>query len=156
VKSSVVKIPAHANNGNSNPTNSRNYSAAVACLSSIGDNYFVSGGSDNSLVLCDIRMSSSSGEINGEGSGAADSQCIVDQYQHCRNGIYSLCVIGNNCVAVGDGVGMVLVYDVTKSGNEALKYGLSASSNGGVRGITCLDGKIVTAAEDGKVLIYSY
>jgi WD40 repeat protein len=131
--------------------NSRNYSAAVACLSSIGDNYFVSGGSDNSLVLCDIRMSSSSGETE-----TADSQCVVDQYQHCRNGVYSLCVIGNNCVAIGDGIGMVLVYDITQSGNEALKYGLSASSNGGVRGITCLDGKIVTAAEDGKVLVYSY
>lgn len=94
-------------------------------------------------------MTSSSGET-------ANSQCIVDHYQHCRNGVYSLCVIGNNCVVVGDGVGMVLIYDVTQNGSEALKYGLSASSSGGVRGITCLDGKIVTAAEDGKVLVYSY
>jgi WD40 repeat protein len=136
----------------------KNYSAAVACLSSIGDNYLVSGGSDNSLVLSDLRMSASSSisDDSGDADTTSGAHCIVDRYQHCHNGIYSLCVVGNNCVAVGDGVGMVLVYDITKTGNEGLKYGLHASSNGGVRGVTCLDGKIVTAAEDGKVLIYSY
>lgn len=94
-------------------------------------------------------MSSTSDDI-------ADSSCILEQHQHCQNGVYSLCIIGNNCVAVGDGMGMVLFYDITKSGNDSLMYGLHASRSGGVRGITSLCNKIITAAEDGKALVYSY
>ena len=117
-------------------------------------NYLVTGGSDNSLILSDIR----GGETNS----------IIKKYQHSKNGIYSICVIGENCIVSGDGVGTVLVYDINGgNGNDdnnngynddynGLKYGLNACSNGGIRGITCLDGKLVSIGEDGKVLIYSY
>lgn len=57
------------------------------------------------------------------------------------------------------------MYDINGRNNDyndryndynGLKYGLNACSNGGIRGITCLDGKLVSIGEDGKVLIYSY
>jgi hypothetical protein len=51
---------------------------------------------------------------------------------------------------------MLLVYDIYESGNSALKYGLGASGSGAVRAVTCMDGKIVSACEDGNVVIHSY
>ena len=81
---------------------------------------------------------------------------VVESYEHHNNGIYSLCGIGNRCVVSGDGVGMLLVYDIFESGNNALKYGLGASGAGAVRAVTYLDGKIVSACEDGNVVIHSY
>lgn len=130
-------------------------------MATLSDNYIITGGSDDNVILFDIRRglsagSGSGGESDSVSVTASTAQCLVSRYQYSRNGLYSLCVVGSSCVMAGDGVGMVLVYDITKSDQEALQYGLSASSSGGVRGMACLEGKLVTAAEDGKVLIYSY
>lgn len=115
-------------------------------------NYLVTGGSDNSLVLSDIRR--------GESNSNDSSHAIVRKYQHSKNGIYSICIIGESCIVSGDGVGTLLVYNINEDDNcddyNGLKYGLNACSNGGIRGITCLDGKLVSIGEDGKVLVYSY
>lgn len=88
--------------------------------------------------------------------GGSGSYSVVESYEHHNNGIYSLCTVGDRCVISGDGVGMLLVYDIFEAGNSALKYGLGASGNGAVRAVTCVDGKIVSACEDGNVVIHSY
>jgi hypothetical protein len=88
--------------------------------------------------------------------GGSGSFSVVESYEHHNNGIYSLCTVGSRGVISGDGVGMILVYDIFESGNAALKYGLGASGQGAVRAVTCLDGKIVSACEDGNVVVHKY
>ena len=80
------------------------------------------------------------------------------RFENQRNCVYSLCAIGDSCVFVGDGVGMMFCYDVL-SGSErsALKYGIQASSSGAVRCIVPVgNGSVAAAGEDGKILIFSY
>jgi hypothetical protein len=40
--------------------------------------------------------------------------------------------------------------------NNCLKYGIRASQKGAVRTINCVNNKIITGNEDGKVLIFDY
>jgi hypothetical protein len=68
------------------------------------------------------------------------------------------------CVFSSDAAGMVLCYDIvgeyvddkTTSSGCGLRYGLSASSRGGVRAIGCVGGKLIAGGDDGKVLMYEY
>jgi hypothetical protein len=52
---------------------------------------------------------------------------------------------------------MLLAYDcVGISGDPGVKYGLGASGQGAVRGITSIGNGVIAAGEDGKVLSYLF
>lgn len=162
-KNVVQRIAAHTSDGGGGSSGGfdtsigppkSSYAAAVACLAcTAGDGeggvgggglgHVISGGSDSAVKVLDLR-------------GGAGSFSVVESFEHHNNGIYSLCTIGNRCVVSGDGVGMLLVYDIFESGNNALKYGLGASGAGAVRAVTCVEGKLVSACEDGNVVIHNY
>ena len=84
----------------------------------------------------------------------------VSLWSHSRNGIYSLCSVGDECMLVGDGVGKLLCYSLlegdVENADRAIKYGVGASSKGAVRSINCLGGKVTACGEDGKVLVLDY
>jgi WD40 repeat protein len=136
------KIPAHIRADKKNPNMMKG--AAISCLGKLsgrgsGLSYIVTGGADNSIVLMDARKSFE----------------IIERWENAKNCIYSLCVVGDNCIFVGDGAGMLLCYDVLSS--NALKFGLGSSEMGGVRTINCTaNGKIITGNEDGKSIVYSF
>lgn len=162
-KGAVQRIPTHS-------SKELQYSAAVTCLISSAnengqhvvrnnvDGYIVAGGMDNHVVVLDPRR----------------IETIVEfqKWNHCRNGVYSLCMIGDRCIVAGDGKGMLLVYDIlagevveeafssstydSMDRVQPLKYGLGASSSGAVRCVVNVDNKIVACGEDGKVLVYEY
>lgn len=134
-----------------------------------------SGGGGASAISC-MAVTSSRGSssdatyiITGSGSPADSSLVVTDirqdfrpvsRWDHHRNGVYSLCVVGDQCVMSGDGMGTLLCHHLLASEldypRNCLKYGIGASEQGAVRSINCLNGKVVTAGEDGKVMIYSY
>jgi hypothetical protein len=119
-------------------------------------NYIITGGGspqDSRLMVLDARM------IHDDG------RCpLIQSWEGHNNGIYSLCVIGDDVVLSGDGVGMLHCHHLIPNAEEleargsdnGLVYGLGASSQGAVRSIHCLSGKIVTAGEDGKALVFDY
>jgi len=164
-KNVVQRIPVHTSDGTGGSNGGgfdtsmgpppRSYAAAVACLACLageggeggvgggGLGYVVSGGSESAIKILDVR-------------GGSGSFSVVESYEHHNNGIYSLCAVGSRGVISGDGVGMLLVYDIYESGNGALKYGLGTSGSGAVRAVTVMDGKVVSACEDGNVVIHSF
>lgn len=116
-------------------------------------NYIVTGGgspSDSRLCVIDARMLNVS----------SDAPPVLAQYNHHRNGIYSLCIVGDDVVLSGDGMGTLLCHHLVEGdvddSRACLKYGLGASAAGAVRAINCLSNKVVTAGEDGKVLVFDY
>lgn len=148
---------------------------AISCMSTVGSrgssggtNYIITGSGsppDSSVAVTDIRSSFKP----------------VIRWTHQQNGVYSLCAVGEECVLSGDGRGMLfsnhlLLAEEETGGmdfsfndrggkgfsgeidgdNKSLKYGLGASEMGAVRSINCVNGKVVTAGEDGKVLIFDY
>lgn len=107
--------------------------------------------------------------VTGGGSATDSRLCVLDARQsftpvaywdHHRNGIYSMCIVGDDVVLSGDGVGNLLCHHLLSESldepRDCLKYGLGASSAGAVRSINCLNGKVVTAGEDGKVIVFDY
>jgi len=140
----INKIPAHIKNDKKNPSMLKG--ASISCIGKlstrgVGLSYIVTCGADNSLVLMDARKSFE----------------IIEKWEHAKNCIYSLCVVGDRSIFIGDGAGMLLCYDVLSSNNNSLKYGLGASEIGGVRTINCSNnGKIITGSEDGKALCFSF
>jgi hypothetical protein len=107
--------------------------------------------------------------VTGSGSPSDSSLAVIDvrqgfkpvtRWEHHRNGVYSLCVAGDECILSGDGMGTLLCHNLLASEFEyprnCLKYGIGASEQGAVRSIQCLNGKVVTAGEDGKVMIFDY
>ena len=138
----------------------------VACMSvvysrgSSGDvSHIITGGGgaqDSSLAVLDARRSFQP----------------VCRWDHHQNGIYSLCVVGDECILSGDGVGTLMCHHLLsgeaqsmaggggRGGGggdaESLRYGIGASEMGGIRSINCVNGKVVTAGEDGKVLVFDY
>ena len=108
-----------------------------------GAGYVVTGGADSVVAVTDLR-------------GGVGNYGVVDKHAHHHGGLYSLCVVGDCCVLSGDGQGMLMAYDVTQSGRDALRYGLGASSSGAVRAITSVDGMVIACGEDGNVMVYSY
>lgn len=129
-------------------------SCAISCMamtssrgSSSDASYIITGSGspeDSSLVVLDLRR---------------DCQ-PVSRWDHHRNGVYSLCLVGDSCVLSGDGMGTLLCHHLLESELDyprtCLKYGIGASEVGAVRAINCLNGKIVAAGEDGNVMIYDY
>lgn len=116
-------------------------------------NYIITGGgsaSDSRLCVIDARMLGE--DVN--------TPPLLAQYDHHRNGIYSLCVVGDDVVLSGDGVGTLLCHHLIEGdvddGRACLKYGLGASATGAVRSIHCLGNKVVTAGEDGKAMVFDY
>jgi hypothetical protein len=99
--------------------------------------YLATAGADNSVVILDCRSSFRE----------------VYRWSHHDNCIYSMCAIGDGCIFTGDGMGMMLCYDIIRG---ELKYGLGACQNGAVRSIHCIDGKIVCGGEDGRAMVYAY
>jgi len=118
------------------------------------------GGGTSAVALVDLRQASDY------------RQQVVSLWSHSRNGVYSLCVVGDSCLLVGDGLGQLLSYALLGDGGETggkaagdvayssekqvLRYAVGASSKGAVRAIQCLAGKVVTAGEDGNVLVLDY
>lgn len=110
--------------------------------------YLATGGGsemDSSVALFDFRRSCEQ----------------VARWTQPRNGVYSLSVMGNDCILAGDGVGSLLCYGVQSGANlrdprQCLKYLVGASERGAVRAICCLENKVVTVGEDGKVLVFQY
>jgi WD40 repeat protein len=124
----------------------------MACTYSRGSsndmNYIITGGGspeDCRIVVLDSR----------------NNFQPVCSWDHHRNGVYSLCVVGDNAVFSGDGVGTVLCHrllesEMNSNPRTCLKYGMGASEKGAVRSIQCLQNKLVTCGEDGKVLIFDF
>lgn len=129
-------------------------SCAISCMamtssrgSSSDASYIITGSGspeDSSLVVMDLRQGCKP----------------VSRWDHHRNGVYSLCLVGDACVFSGDGMGTLLCHHLLESELEyprtCLKYGIGASEVGAVRAINCLNGKVVAAGEDGNVMIYDY
>jgi WD40 repeat protein len=126
-------------------------SAIYSRGSSSDMNYIITGGGspdDSRLMLLDIRQS---------------FQPVIS-WDHHRNGIYSLCVVGDNVVFSGDGVGTVLCHhlfspdpmDFAQDQRQCLKFGLGASEKGAVRSMQVIQNKLVTCGEDGKVLVFDF
>lgn len=132
----VMSLPVHA-------SQSKGVSAALACMVTLksrggGDvSTLVTGGSDNAIVVLDIRSNYDQ----------------IHRWVNHQNCVYTMLAVGESCVFSGDGMGMMLCYDVLGGG---LKYGLGASQNSAVKGIFCVKDSIVTAGEDGKVLVFDY
>jgi WD40 repeat protein len=154
-RNAVARIPSHTQEsvgGSSTAavaTLACTWSPAVQTGGGGVGGYILAGGSDSSVALIDPRVFSS-----GQGEDV-QAHAIVDRWSHHNNGIYSMCVVGSHCLFTGDGAGLMNCYDIFDGANP-LKYGLGASSQGAVQTITCVDGKIVAAGEDGNVLIFSY
>jgi len=129
-------------------------SCAISCMamtssrgSSSDASYIITGSGspqDSSLVVMDLRQGCKP----------------VSRWDHHRNGVYSLCLVGDSCVLSGDGMGTLLCHHLLESELEyprtCLKYGIGASEVGAVRAINCLNGKVVAAGEDGNVMVYDY
>lgn len=105
------------------------------------------------------------------GGGAADDSrlCVLDTrydfrpvaiWDHHRNGVYSICVVGDNAIFTGDGMGTLLCHELLESEfqypRNCLKFGLGASEKGAIRSIQCIQNKIITCGEDGNVLIFDF
>lgn len=121
-----------------------------------------------------VRGRGSSGDVSyiitGSGSPADSSIAVMDvrnsfqpvsRWNHQRNGVYSLCIVGEESVFSGDGAGTLLchsllTHELDDPGRACLKYGIGASEQGAVRSISCINGKLVTAGEDGKVMVFDY
>lgn len=147
-------------------------SSAISCLG-------VVGGKGSSSDLCYI--------VTGGGSAMDSSLSIIDirqgyqpitRYSHHRNGVYSLCIVGNETILSGDGMGTLFCHSLLTNNSSttatitlglcnnnsnnsiessrSLKYGIGASEQGAVRTINCLNNKVITSGEDGKVLIFDY
>ena len=87
----------------------------------------------------------------------------VEYLSYHRNGIYSICVVGDDTVLTGDGVGMLYCQNIQSllrggalNPQQCVRYGLGASEKGAIRAINCVGGRVVTTNEDGKVMIYDY
>lgn len=129
-------------------------SCAISCMamtssrgSSSDASYIITGSgspSDSSLVVMDLRQGCKP----------------VSRWDHHRNGVYSLCLVGDQCVFSGDGMGNLLCHHLLESEldypRSCLKYGIGSSEQGAVRAINCLNGKVVAAGEDGKVMVYDF
>lgn len=165
--SSAVARAGRGSTGRSAPSN--------PALNALPAGQVMSGGNPISVMSAFYNRGSSSDLsyiVTGGGSPADSRLCVIDPrnaYQpvmyldHHRNGVYSMCVVGDDTVFTGDGMGTLLchnLYDLMVNGNvnsrSALRYGLGACQNGAVRGINCLGGKIVTTNEDGKALVFDY
>ncbi len=134
-----TKIPTHVGKDGSK-------GSAIACITQLSNSrgssecsYVVSCGVDGKVVLLDARQ----------------SYRIVETYNHARNGCYAVSSVGESCVVVSDGAGMIYCYDIIS--NE-LKYGIGASERGAVRIISNPHNSnlLVTGNEDGKCLIFEY
>ena len=128
--------------------------SAIACMA-------VSSSRGSSTDACYI--------VTGSGSATDSSLVVIDirqgfrpvsRWDHHRNGVYSICIAGDQCVLSGDGLGTLLCHSLLGSElddpRSCLKYGIGASEQGAVRAIHCLNGKVVTAGEDGKVMVFDY
>lgn len=120
-----------------------------------------------------VRGRGSSGDVSyiitGSGSPEDSSIAVMDvrnsfqpisRWSHQRNGVYSLCIVGEESVFSGDGAGTLLCHSLLTheldDPRACLKYGIGASEQGAVRSISCINGKLVTAGEDGKVMVFDY
>lgn len=142
-------------------------------------NYVITCGGNNHdsrVLVHDLRMVSESNP----------NATVFYSSSHHSNGIYSSCIVGNDLFFIGDGNGMVMAHRFNSSNDQSnnlyshyliskaeekedryrnnrgnssggeLLYGLGSSSKGAVRGIECINGKLITANEDGNVLIFDY
>jgi WD40 repeat protein len=137
--------------------------------------YVVTSSADNTIALLDPRR-------NFE---------IMERYEHAKNSIYSICSVGDGCIFIGDGTGMMYCYDMVGCLDDpGLKYAIGASERGAVRClipsgpfykrffiylliyiyiyiyIYIINNKydiliiaslsVVSAGEDGKIIVFSY
>ena len=116
--------------------------------------HIVTGGADGSVVILDTRMNFTE----------------LHRWKYHKSSVTALYAVGDNCIFSGDALGMMHCYDIATSSNSnesilgidrdvegiGLRYGLGASENSAVKGICCIDRKIVTIGEDGKILIFIY
>jgi WD40 repeat protein len=116
---------------------------AVACLTFVGD--------DDSLVA----MAATDGALNVYDTRMGSTLHLTGRLVEAVGGIHSIAAPSADTVAIGDGRGMLLVYDIKRM---RLAYGLAACSSGPVKAISVFAdrNKIATAGEDGNVLVYSY
>jgi hypothetical protein len=123
---------------------------------------------------------------------SAAAAAVVTRWEHQRNGVYSLCLVGRECLLSGDGAGNLLAHAVLTGGrldgaieeiislsaatatggrsaaagsamnsrfaktSSSVVYGITASAQGAVRSINVVGNKVVTAGEDGNVLVFDY
>ncbi len=126
--------------------------SAISCMATVcargsSDVSYVitgSGGAGGSVVLLDARASFG----------------VVSEWSHHRNGVYSLCVVDDECVFSGDGAGNLLCHSVIASQldrpRDCVRYGIGSSEVGAVRAICCVGGKVAAAGEDGNVMVYDH
>lgn len=161
---SIAQVDVHASSSRSTTA----VVTAIACLNDPrgGDvNYITTGGSDGRVVVTDCRAMA----LNPR-----DRLIPVHSWEHHRAPVSSMALAGNGgCVFTSDAAGMVMCYDILGSDDNfvegghkpagrdggigiGLRYGLGASSQGGVRAVGCVGGKLVAGGDDGNVLLFSY
>lgn len=103
---------------------------------SSGGTQIISGSSDNSVHIVDIRSNS-----------------VQASYNHHKVGLYTVASVGSRTLFTADGAGLLCCYDLTTT---EMVYGLGACSKGAVRGVGVSDNRLYACGEDGNVLIYDF
>ncbi len=105
------------------PTGNTATASAIGCLVAVRNGvgsssacpYLITGagggpgGGDSSIALIDIR----------HGSTDNGSDQIVTRWEHQQNGVYSMCLVGNECLLSGDGMGNLVAHEVLASGDSS-------------------------------------
>ena len=143
-------------------------------LSSLPQGQVMSGGNPISVMAGMYGRGSTDLSYIVVGGGSPDDSRIsiidprssyqpIEYLNHHRNGIYSICIVGDDAILTGDGVGTLMCHNIQNLlrgsplvPRQCLRYGLGATEQGAIRGINCLNGKVVTTGEDGKVLVFDY
>lgn len=163
-KGSVARVDVHASSARS----TTGVVTTIACLEDAGSgdlSYVATGGSEGNIVVTDCRYVA---------PDPRDKLIPVHRWEHHRAPVSSMVLAGKGgCIFSADAAGMVMCYDIlgrdqdyviggskaVEDGSGAgvgLRYGLGASSQGGVRALACVGGKLVAGGDDGNVLVFGY
>lgn len=110
--------------------------AAITSTTTSGGHHIVSGGSDNSVSIVDLR-----------------SNNVQASFRHHKVGVYTVASVGARTLFTADGAGLLCCYDLSSA---EMTYGLGASSKGAVRCVGISENRLFACGEDGNVLIYDF
>lgn len=155
---SQTSTPSNSSSLSSQRHEQGQHGGAITNLSFLESNsyYFASATSSGEVSIHDIRWNASS-SASTEGGKSTCNFSLVSSFNEAIGGIHCLTSLSSSCIAVGDGAGMLIVYDAIQN---RLCYGLSSSGGGPIKTVTPSrrDGRniLTTGGEDGSVLFYKY